>query len=303
MAERDGYELRNQLIDLLGSDGRDGGQGLSPDAHAQPDRTGVALQNDATITRYNDTLTATYVLTDAKGTEVTRGTQTSLSSYNVVQLALCDPGGAAGFRPPRRRRYRRAHPHSIWASSSAGAGDDRQDPARPTVSPPIRPRRLRVALVFGPDAGLVQERAEKLLKSVVADLTDPFNVADLSEAVLAVRSGAAGRRGRRDLHDGRPPRGAGARRRQRSRRSVRGIPGSDHARRRAGGGGRRAISPKARACASCSKATTRPPPSPAMPTPPAIWKMWCAMPCAPKGFPSRPTRWPMRCRGWARTAA
>ncbi|HEX2760082.1 MAG TPA: DNA polymerase III subunit delta [Rhizomicrobium sp.] len=46
------------------------------------------------------------------------------------------------------------------------------------------PKTLRAALVFGPDAGLVQERAEKLLKSVVPDLTDPFNVADLSESVL-----------------------------------------------------------------------------------------------------------------------
>src|SRR5579864_8738783 len=46
------------------------------------------------------------------------------------------------------------------------------------------PKGLRVALVFGPDAGLVQERAEKLLKSVAPDLTDPFNVSDLSESVL-----------------------------------------------------------------------------------------------------------------------
>jgi len=46
------------------------------------------------------------------------------------------------------------------------------------------PKGLMVALVYGPDAGLVQERAEKLLKSVVSDLTDAFNVADLSEAVL-----------------------------------------------------------------------------------------------------------------------
>ena len=29
----------------------------------------MALQNDATITRYNDTLTVNYTLTDAKGTE------------------------------------------------------------------------------------------------------------------------------------------------------------------------------------------------------------------------------------------
>jgi DNA polymerase-3 subunit delta len=50
-----------------------------------------------------------------------------------------------------------------------------------TASPP---RGLRVALVFGPDAGLVQERAERLLKSVTPDLTDPFNVADLNEATL-----------------------------------------------------------------------------------------------------------------------
>ncbi len=46
------------------------------------------------------------------------------------------------------------------------------------------PKGLNLALVYGPDAGLVQERAEKLLKSVVPDLTDPFNVSDLSETVL-----------------------------------------------------------------------------------------------------------------------
>ena len=46
------------------------------------------------------------------------------------------------------------------------------------------PKGLMLALVYGPDAGLVQERAEKLLKSVAPDLTDPFNVADLNEATL-----------------------------------------------------------------------------------------------------------------------
>ena len=46
------------------------------------------------------------------------------------------------------------------------------------------PRGLMIALVYGPDAGLVQERAEKLLKSVVPDLTDPFNVSDLNEDTL-----------------------------------------------------------------------------------------------------------------------
>jgi DNA polymerase-3 subunit delta len=46
------------------------------------------------------------------------------------------------------------------------------------------PKHLRAALVYGPDAGQVQERAEKLLKSVVADLADAFNVADLNESAL-----------------------------------------------------------------------------------------------------------------------
>ncbi len=46
------------------------------------------------------------------------------------------------------------------------------------------PKNLRVALLFGPDSGLVRERAEKLMKSVVPDISDAFNVADLSEAVL-----------------------------------------------------------------------------------------------------------------------
>jgi DNA polymerase-3 subunit delta len=46
------------------------------------------------------------------------------------------------------------------------------------------PRALVAALVFGPDAGLVQERAEKLARQVVPDLTDPFNVADFNETVL-----------------------------------------------------------------------------------------------------------------------
>ena len=46
------------------------------------------------------------------------------------------------------------------------------------------PKGLGMALVYGPDTGLVQERAEKLLKSVVPDLTDPFNVSDLNEDTL-----------------------------------------------------------------------------------------------------------------------
>ncbi|HWU25520.1 MAG TPA: DNA polymerase III subunit delta [Rhizomicrobium sp.] len=47
------------------------------------------------------------------------------------------------------------------------------------------PPGVVAALVFGPDQGLVRERAERLVKTVVADLGDPFRVADIDEAVLA----------------------------------------------------------------------------------------------------------------------
>ncbi|MDE1938358.1 MAG: DNA polymerase III subunit delta [Alphaproteobacteria bacterium] len=47
------------------------------------------------------------------------------------------------------------------------------------------PRGLVAALVFGPDSGLIRERAETLLKTVVEDLSDPFRVSDLDEQTLS----------------------------------------------------------------------------------------------------------------------
>ena len=47
------------------------------------------------------------------------------------------------------------------------------------------PKDLIAALVFGPDAGLVRERAENLMKSVVDDLGDAFRVSDLDDSTLA----------------------------------------------------------------------------------------------------------------------
>src|SRR5205085_2676797 len=60
MAERDGYELRNSLIDLLRSDGVQTGKRYRLTVRLNQTSRGVALQNDATITRYNDTLEASY---------------------------------------------------------------------------------------------------------------------------------------------------------------------------------------------------------------------------------------------------
>ena len=46
------------------------------------------------------------------------------------------------------------------------------------------PAGLVAALVYGPDHGLVRERATKLAKTAVTDLTDPFRVAELDEGNL-----------------------------------------------------------------------------------------------------------------------
>ncbi len=84
VAERDGYELRNTLINLLGSDGQLRGKAYRLAIILNESNRGVVFRNNATITRYNDTLTVTYILSDPQGKEVTRGTQSSLASFNVA---------------------------------------------------------------------------------------------------------------------------------------------------------------------------------------------------------------------------
>ena len=84
IAERDGYELRNSLIDLLQSDGDAAGKKYRLKIFLNESSQGIALQNDATITRYNNRLEAHYTLTDARGNVLTTGTQTEMSAYNVV---------------------------------------------------------------------------------------------------------------------------------------------------------------------------------------------------------------------------
>jgi LPS-assembly lipoprotein len=83
--ESTGYELRNTMIDLLGSDGRSAGKAYRLKMTLDEIAQDVAQQSDASITRYNDTLTVKYVLTDANGTVLTQGEKTSLSAYNVVK--------------------------------------------------------------------------------------------------------------------------------------------------------------------------------------------------------------------------
>ena len=84
MPERLGYELRNTMIDLLDGPGTASGAAYRLKLALSQTTQGIALQNDATITRYNDTLTVTYELSDMAGHVVTKGTETGLSAYNVL---------------------------------------------------------------------------------------------------------------------------------------------------------------------------------------------------------------------------
>jgi DNA polymerase-3 subunit delta len=47
------------------------------------------------------------------------------------------------------------------------------------------PDKISAALVYGPDQGLVHERAETLAKAIVPDLNDAFRVSDLDEQTLS----------------------------------------------------------------------------------------------------------------------
>lgn len=82
--DRIGYELRNTMIDLLDGPGSEVGAAYRLKLTLNETTQGIALQNDATITRYNDKLTVSYELSDMAGHVVTKGAETGLSAYNVL---------------------------------------------------------------------------------------------------------------------------------------------------------------------------------------------------------------------------
>jgi LPS-assembly lipoprotein len=83
--ERTGYELRNQLIDALRAVEHPSQALYHLKVSVTETREGVALQNDATVTRYDLAFKAKYELTDAKLNSVVKGVETTLESYDVAQ--------------------------------------------------------------------------------------------------------------------------------------------------------------------------------------------------------------------------
>jgi LPS-assembly lipoprotein len=77
-----GYELRLALVQGLNSD--KGGRYVLKTTLNETTQ-GIALLTNASITRYNDTLTVRYTLTDTiSGKMLKQGTETGLAAYNVV---------------------------------------------------------------------------------------------------------------------------------------------------------------------------------------------------------------------------
>lgn len=91
--ERLGYQLRNQVIDLIDGQSESGGARYRLKMSLATKSEAIGIQSQTTtggitqtaITRYNDKLTVTYELTDAKsGAVLTKGVETGLSAYNVL---------------------------------------------------------------------------------------------------------------------------------------------------------------------------------------------------------------------------
>ena len=83
--ERVGYDLRNRLMDLLQAANHPQNAAYRLKVTLTETRGGVALQNDATITRYDLSFDAKYELTDAKQNVITEGEETTIESFDVAQ--------------------------------------------------------------------------------------------------------------------------------------------------------------------------------------------------------------------------
>lgn len=84
MPERVGYELRNMLIDLFDSRADPTGAQYRLKVRLRENREGLALQDDASITRYNYHLVAQYELQTLERETLTKGTVRTIAAYNVV---------------------------------------------------------------------------------------------------------------------------------------------------------------------------------------------------------------------------
>lgn len=83
--ERVGQLIRNRLLDQVNPYGEPGAARYTLGVTFARNKVAVAVDRDQTITRYNMTLVASYVLTEnASRTIVTRGSSRSVAAFNIV---------------------------------------------------------------------------------------------------------------------------------------------------------------------------------------------------------------------------
>ena len=98
-----GFETRNQLIDLLGSNALNTAK-YNLIIQLRGVRRGLAVQSDASVTRFNYLLQGNYQLIDnASGSTILTGRSRSFSAYNVVdsEFATVTARRDAEFRAAR----------------------------------------------------------------------------------------------------------------------------------------------------------------------------------------------------------
>jgi LPS-assembly lipoprotein len=80
-----GYEMRNSLIDLLHGASKPEQAEYRLSITIRQIAQGIAIQNDASITRYNFSLQADYNLTNRKtGKSIKAGSESTIAPYDVV---------------------------------------------------------------------------------------------------------------------------------------------------------------------------------------------------------------------------
>src|SRR5216684_1792622 len=100
--------------------------------------------------------------------------------------------------PTRRREPRSRSPKIFTPVSRSISAAKRQGPDHRGAATGMKiaanrladflrrpPPEIRGVLLYGPDAGLVRERADQLTASICGDLKDPFRISELSAAILA----------------------------------------------------------------------------------------------------------------------
>lgn len=83
---RTGHDVYNALIDNLSPSGEPGEPDYELRVRLTEDREGVAIERDASITRYNFQLNASFRLVDIRsGNVIYEGRSRSIAAYNVVE--------------------------------------------------------------------------------------------------------------------------------------------------------------------------------------------------------------------------